>query len=96
MRTEIIAMTVWELRNETLKELYIGPSDLSAEELKSRHQGQRPPLIAHWDPANQKIEYVELAPALTPNDAFDFIYHYVRKVAREGWKLLHDAKTPLA
>ena len=84
--------TAWELRNRTLKEVYLGWSPMGADDLRDRHKESRPAEIVHWDPEGHDIEYVSVAGGLNWKDALDFLLSYSKAMADGEWKILHSPK----
>ncbi len=74
---------VYEARNETLKELFVGLTDLPMNQLEARHKNGLPAAIAHWKLGAQRIIYREIEADLS--DAKAFVQGYARNMAKNGW-----------
>ena len=79
---------VYEARNETLKELFVGLTKLPLNELEARHKGGLPAAIAHWQLGSQRIIYQEVEPDL--DDAKAFVENYARNMENNGWKSITE------
>ena len=83
---------VYEIRNETLKETYVSRSSLRGDEFRAGVERVPPPVIAHWDWAEQKIHFADVELALPEDAARSFLEEYLRTFTpRPGWKMLSDA-----
>ncbi len=79
---------VYEARNETLKELFIGLTELPLNKLEARHKGGLPAAIAHWKPEAHRIIYQEVEPDLS--DAMAFVKGYAQNMEKNGWKSITE------
>jgi len=85
-----MALTVYEVRNHTLFELYIGISEESFEALQKRHRLLRPIPIKHWDYKRHRIVYAEIDHKLPDEDARVFFESYARMIEVPDWVSLRD------
>lgn len=79
---------VYEAINETLKELFVGMTELTLDQVQARHQNGLPASIAHWKLGAQRIRYREVEPDLP--DAKAFIDGYARTMQKSGWKSITE------
>lgn len=79
---------VYEALNETLKELFVGLTELPLNELEARHKSGLPAVIAHWKLGAERIIYREIEPDLS--DAKAFVEGYARNMAKNGWKSITE------
>ena len=85
-----MALTVFELRNRSLMELYVGMDELPFDKLRSKHLRQRPKALAHWDYARHQILYSEIEHRLPDEDARVFFESYAKMVYVPDWTTLKD------
>lgn len=74
---------VYEAINETLKELFVGLTELPMNQLEARHKGGLPTAIAHWKLGVEQIVYREVEPDLADPKAF--VEGYAHNMAKNGW-----------
>lgn len=82
-------VTVWELRNPRLREMFLEATDMPGYKITSRPRSSFPDPIAHWDPRTQDISCVPVASGLHKEDAARFILRYGRELLEPGWRLLN-------
>jgi len=85
-----MALTVYEVRNHTLMELYIGISEMSFEDVRKRHPLCRPIPIKHWDYRKHQIIYAEVDHKLPDEDARVFFESYAKMIEVPDWVSLRD------
>lgn len=82
-------VVVYEAVNDTLKEAYLGTSDLPYESVAARFRQSPPPPAAHWDPDHTvSVNIVESS--LRLDDARDFIVHYAASLEAVGWRTIRE------
>jgi hypothetical protein len=79
---------VYEAINETLKELFVGLTDLPMEQVEARHKNALPAAIAHWNLGAERIIYREIEPDL--RDAKAFVEGYALSMQKNGWKSITE------
>lgn len=79
-------VTVFELLNGSLKELYLGVARTTSEREAFAQLKTLPTAIAHWG-KKQPISYHELADSLLAGDAVAFMEAYSQSM-RDGWRIL--------
>ena len=79
-------VNVYEVVNKTLKEVYLGGSELPVDKLLEFHRRSPPPAIAHWDFSKHRIVYSEIEHALPQHDIGLFIESYDLSTPMPGWK----------
>jgi hypothetical protein len=79
---------VYEAINETLKELFVGLTDLPMDQLEARHKNGLPTTIGHWKLGTERIIYREVEPDL--NDAKAFVEGYALSMKKNGWKSITE------
>lgn len=87
-----MAVTVYEVRNSTLMELYVGISDIPFAKLSERHRFRqlRPKALHHWDYDGQRVLYAEIDHKLPDEDARVFFESYRNMVKVPDWTTLRD------
>jgi len=79
---------VYEAINETLKELFVGLTDLPMEQVEAQHKNGLPAAIAHWNLGAERIIYREVEPDL--RDAKAFVEGYALNMQKQGWKSITE------
>lgn len=79
---------VYEAINETLKELFVGLTDLPMAQLEARHKNTLPTAIAHWKLGAEQITYREVEPDLP--DAKAFVESYALNMQKNAWKSITE------
>lgn len=85
-----MAITVYEVRNQTLKELYVGFSATPFAKLKNEHHRSRPGALKHWDYRKHLIVYAEIDHKLPDEDAKTFFTSYQKMVYVPDFRTLTD------
>ncbi len=81
-------LNVYEARNNTLREILVGVTDLPVTDLAQTHQQRRISQILHWDFCSHQIQYVEVEASLPERDAKTFMKAYASNMPLRGWKML--------
>jgi hypothetical protein len=82
-------VSVYEAVNDTLKEIYLGTSNLLSEQLVRDFASSPPAPVAHWT-AGQRIVVNIVEYSIPAGDAERFIAHYASSAASAGWKTLRE------
>lgn len=81
--------TIFEVSNETRREIYVGMTDLPMFQATQLLRASPPRCLAHWrgeEPhAARSIEF-----DLSREDARRFIDHYVKTALPPGWRFLRE------
>lgn len=80
-------MTVFEVSNEALKELYLCASALPLAGLMREHCDRPPEAIEHWK-KNQGVFFSEVESLPDEAEARAFMEKYAAVTERTGWKIL--------
>ena len=89
-----MARTTWkvyELRNESLKELYYGVSKAPQERLTTQHCVGETVALQHWDCGEDKITGKILAEYQTQHDASARAHALERQAPPRGWTIIQTA-----
>jgi hypothetical protein len=82
---------VYEAINETLKELFVGLTDLPIDQLEARHKNGLPPVIAHWKLGTERISYRDVGTTIPdPSIAKSLVESFSRNMQRTGWKSITE------
>ena len=79
---------VYEAINETLKELFVGLTELPLDQLQARHKSAFPAAIAHWKLDTERIIYREVETDLP--DAKAFVESYALNMQKNDWKSITE------
>lgn len=88
MRSHRGSLTVFEVSNERLKEIYVGArpdgaAETALDAVRSRAR------LAHWQPEEAR-DMMVVAERLSPETARDFILLYVGTALPLGWRFIRD------
>lgn len=90
-----VVRLIYECANETLKEILVGGTDLSLDQLRERHVVNRPLEVRHWDFASHRIVYREVERDILDADFRTFLNGYACSIEKGGWRALIDRNTYL-
>ena len=79
---------VYEAINETLKEMFVGLTDLPMNQVEARHKSGLPGVIAHWKLGAERIIYREVEADLADPKAF--VEGYAKNMQKNGWKSITE------
>ncbi len=91
LREKIVPNTIYEAVNETLREFFIGTTDLPLKALRARHKDDPPMGISHWKSHNQEILYRDIVHEIPKSNIRSFIEKYARiiePISESGWKTI--------
>jgi hypothetical protein len=82
---------VYEAINETLKELFVGLTDLPMDQLEARHKNGLPATIAHWKLGTEQIIYRDVGTTIPDlRDAKSMVESFSQNMRRPGWKSITE------
>lgn len=81
---------VYEVVNETLKELFVGATKSPLENLHDQHKKTPPPSISHWRFNEHRIKYREIEKEMPDADFRAFIDGYANANKKSGWKIITE------
>lgn len=79
---------IFNVKNRTRKEMYVGVSPLAAADLKARHRASPPPDIKHWDFSRDDIHYEEVERGIPDSQSGLFMRNYSMLTGLPGWKTI--------
>ncbi len=82
-------VSVVEVLNNCIRELYIFATDLPIDEISAKHKKELPAAISHWR-QNHLISYCLLEESLPLADTPTFIAAYSRNMS--GYKVITETK----
>jgi hypothetical protein len=88
--------TVFEAANADLREIYLTATAKAIFEAMADFARDLPPVIAHWKPEGQHIEFRSLEFDLTDDEAQSFIKRRLAKAAPADWKYLLEAPSRIS
>ena len=80
-------VSIIQVANHTLKEMYIDVTDMLFHELIDAHKRNPPNSMRHWR-GEHHIEYISLAYSIPLADTAPFIEKCVEGLRSEGWTVL--------
>ncbi|MBI2789844.1 MAG: hypothetical protein HYX59_14310 [Elusimicrobia bacterium] len=82
-------VAVYEAINDSLRETYLGTTELPEEAVAEGFRRTRPSRAAHWEERHAvTVNIVERG--LRLHDARDFLTHYAASLEAVGWKTLRE------
>jgi hypothetical protein len=80
-------VAIYELLNDTLREVYVGFTDQPLEAFAVHIMGHRPKVLKHWRDAH-RIVFRCVEPKIPAADASSFVSRYVGAIAAKKMKVL--------
>ena len=86
-----MARIVYEAKNESRKEVFIGTAgttDFSLDHIKSSHQAVPPQVIGCWRFDSEQIDYRVMEEGMSELDVPGFLDSYMHSKLVAGWTLI--------
>jgi len=83
-----MASNIFNVKNRTLKEMYVGVTQLPVGDLQARHRASPPPDIKHWDFERHDIHYDEIEHGIPDGQSGFFMRNYSMLTGLPGWRTI--------
>ncbi len=84
-------LRVYELINDSLREIYVGATLFPAEQIILKFTEIPPAAISHWDFMTHKISPNEVENDFPDSTTESFIARYINSSLPKGWKFITGA-----